>query len=111
MRYLVEFPLEDSDGSVIFEVDDVMLDDGIAPAGRKRERNIISAQETLEAAVDRIKPAAEVIIRKLANLTQMPDEIEAEFGIKLTAEAGAIIASTSAEVHYKITLKWKRESG
>ncbi len=64
MRYLVEFPLEDSDGSVIFEVDDVMLDDGIAPAGRKRERNIISAQETLEAAVDRIKPAAEVIIRK-----------------------------------------------
>jgi hypothetical protein len=35
--------------------------------------------------------------------------VEVKFGIKMSGELGAIIASGSGEVNYEITLKWKRE--
>ncbi len=32
-----------------------------------------------------------------------------EFGLKLSAEAGAFVASVGGEAHYKVTLKWRGE--
>jgi hypothetical protein len=57
----------------------------------------------------RIKPAATAIISKLRELNQPPDTIGVEFGIKLSAGAGAILASAGAEANFKVTLTWKRE--
>ncbi len=31
------------------------------------------------------------------------------FGLKMNAEAGAVIASGGVEANYKVTLTWKRE--
>jgi hypothetical protein len=36
------------------------------------------------------------------------DEITAEFGLVLSAEGNAIIAKGSAEVHFTVTLTWKK---
>ncbi|MFE2032629.1 CU044_2847 family protein [Streptomyces scopuliridis] len=35
-----------------------------------------------------------------------PDGVELEFGVKLMAEAGAVIAKTSAEGHMTVKLSW-----
>ncbi len=37
-----------------------------------------------------------------------PDEFEVEFGIVLSAESGVVLAKGSADVHFNVTLSWKR---
>jgi len=67
------------------------------------------AGQTFEAALDKIRPAAQAIIQKLRALHDPPDEIEVEFGLKLNAQAGAFIAAAGTEANYRVTLTWKRE--
>ena len=40
-----------------------------------------------------------------------PDEIAVEFGIALGAKAGAVIAKGTADVHFTVSLTWKRAAG
>ncbi len=104
MKRLVEFPLEDG-GTILVEVD-VPEEMGMVPAARGGEV-VHRAQQTFEAAVGKIRPAAQVIIGKLRTLHDPPDEIEVEFGLKMSAEAGAIVAAGGVEANYKVKLTWK----
>jgi hypothetical protein len=110
MKRLIEFPMED--GATILVEAEVPEEPGMIPAARG-ERGVLKAQQTfeqtLEAALDRIRPAAQVLIQKLRALHDPPDEIQVEFGLSLNAQAGAFIAAASTEAHYKITLTWRRE--
>lgn len=106
MKRLVEFPLE-AGGAVIVEVEEAELEAGVVRASRPGEIAARAAQ-TFEAALEKIKPAASAIIAKLRSLSDPPDEMEVEFGLKLSAEAGAVVASSSIQAHYTVTLKWKR---
>lgn len=48
----------------------------------------------------------------MANFREMevrPDEVQVEFGVKLSAQAGAVIAKTGVEGHLKIKLTWTRD--
>jgi hypothetical protein len=40
-----------------------------------------------------------------------PDTKEVEFGIKLTAEAGALISKVAGEGHFTVRLAWSGTSG
>ena len=104
LKHLVEFPLEGG-GSVVVELDEAELT-GTVRAARPGEI-VAKANQTFEEALDRVKPAASILITKLRDLVESPDEIEVEFGLKLHADAGAFVASAGGEAHYKITLKWK----
>ena len=42
-------------------------------------------------------------------MTEIPDEIELEFSVKFSADAGVIIAKAGAEASATITLTWKKE--
>ena len=103
MKQLIEFPIQDG-GALLVEVD-APMPDGVVKATRPGEV-VAKAKETLEEALDKIKPASEAIITRLRGLRDAPDEIGVEFGIKLSAEAGAFIASAGVEANYKVTLKW-----
>jgi hypothetical protein len=106
MRRLLEFSLEDG-GSIIVEVEDLQRESGLAPAARSNEV-VTKVSQTFEAAIERLKPAAGAIIAKVRSLNDPPNEIEVEFGLKLSAEAGAVLAVASTEANYKVTLKWKQ---
>lgn len=106
MKRLVAFPLE-AGGSVIVEVDEPESEGGVVRAARPGEI-AETARQTFEAALDKIKPSATVIIAKLRSLSDPPDEMELAFGLKLSASAGAVVASASVEANYTVTLKWKR---
>ena len=43
-------------------------------------------------------------------MARKPDEVEIEFGVKLNAEAGALIARTGTEGHFQVTVRWSKES-
>ena len=113
MRKLVEFPLEDG-GTVVVEVDEPAAGDG---AGRDQVTRGIAprelttrAGETFETAFSRIEPVAHAIVTKLRQLADSPDEIQVEFGVTLSAQAGAIVAHAAGEANFRVTLSWKRDS-
>ena len=106
MKRHVEFPLE-GDGSVVVEVDEP---EGAGAVRAGREADLPEkAQLTFEQALGRVQPAAEAIITKQRDLSDAPDQVGVEFGLKLNAAAGAIVASAGVEANYKVTLTWKRE--
>ena len=105
MKRLIEFPLKEG-GTLVVEVDEPETPGQVVKASTKPGAIAETAKQTFEEALDKIKPAAQSIITKLRGLHDEPDEIEVEFGIKLNAVAGAIIASAGVEANYKVTLKW-----
>jgi hypothetical protein len=105
MKHLIEFPLEDG-GSILIEVEVEETEGGIVPAARPGEI-AAKAEQTFEAALDKVKPVASAVIAKLRDLSDLPDEVGVEFGIKLGAKAGAFIASADSEANFKVTLTWK----
>jgi len=71
---------------------------------------VLQATQSFEEAIEIVKPLASVLITKLREgLTTPASEVEVKFGLKLSAEVGAIIASVGGDVNFEITLKWKEE--
>ncbi|MEL4893904.1 CU044_2847 family protein [Crocosphaera sp. Alani8] len=109
MKPLIKFPL-DGDDSILIEVEELPtseVDEGLV-ANYPGQQVVVQAQTSFADAMDKIKPVAANIIGKLRELKDSPDEVEVKFGIKMTAEMGAIIASANVEGNYEITLKWKK---
>jgi hypothetical protein len=106
MKQLVEFPLEDG-STILIEVDELGYEGSITKASRSGDL-IAKASQTLEQALEVVRPAACAIHKKLRDLHEQPDEIEVEFGLKLSVEAGAFVAAAGMDANYTITLKWKK---
>lgn len=106
MKRLVEFPLEDGT-SLLVEVDETEEEAGLTRVSRHDPGVIERAQQTLEKSLDRVRPAAQYILEKLQGLHDSPDEIEVEFGLKLSAGSGIILAA--GEANYNVKLKWVKE--
>lgn len=109
MRYLLEFPVEGQDDSVVVEVFTVESDEGDVPAAKPGEI-AYKANQSFEQALEPLKHTVNALVGKLRGLHEAPNEIEIEFGLKMSAEAGAIVAAVGVEANYKVTLKWKRDS-
>jgi hypothetical protein len=102
---LVEFPLEDG-GTILVEVADAHTE-GRVTRGLDRDGLTEQTQHTFEQAISRIQPAATSIIAKLRGIPEAPDEVNVEFGLELSAEAGAFIASASTSANFKVSLTWR----
>jgi Trypsin-co-occurring domain 1 len=106
---LIEFPVGGGQ-SVIVQVEDSAA--GPVTRGIGSAQSItIRASQTFEDAISRVRPAAETIVAQLRSLAAAPDEVEVEFGLTLSAEAGAFIAAASTEANFKLTLTWRRPDG
>ena len=106
-KQLVEYTLNDGT-SFLVEIEEAeggAIERVALPSGEM----VLKAQQTFEEALERVKPVASVIISQLKELKTPATEVEVKFGLKLTADAGAIFASVGGEVTYEITLKWKDE--
>lgn len=103
-KRLIEFNI-DGDQTVLIEVDEPMeISGGLIPAGLDDSAVAVKASLSFEAAIAKVKPVARAIINQLNELKA--DEVEVEFGLKLSMEAGAIIASGGVEANYTVKLKW-----
>jgi Trypsin-co-occurring domain 1 len=68
---------------------------------------IVEAIVPFQIALSQVKNAAEAMIDGLRSLANPADELILEFGVKLTAETGAVIAKVATDAHFTVTLKWK----
>lgn len=101
-KQVVEFQTR-ADQTVQVEVEAV--DGGTVLAGGRTL--VTKAQKRFEEAISVIHPITESVIASLRDLAHAPAEVCVEFGIKLSAKADVIIASTDAEANFKISLTWK----
>lgn len=67
---------------------------------------VAKLDEPLEAALASARPAAETVINTFKALS--PDEVSIEFGLRIDAEVGAVIAKTGVGAHFTVALKWSR---
>jgi hypothetical protein len=108
MAYLVEVPVEGG-GRLLVQALDEDVSGRLELAALRPGEIIARAGESLETTLDQIKPAIQAVVSRLTAMC--PDEATVEFGILLGAETGAIVAKGTAEVHFTITLTWKRAVG
>ena len=104
---LIEYELDDGK-TILVEVAEPVLG-GLAPVCRTTA-TIVKAQSTLSEAVGKVRPIAESIINNLSSVTTRPDEISVEFGLKLSSNAGAVLATVGMECNYVIKMTWKKDS-
>jgi hypothetical protein len=102
---IVEFPL-DGGGSVQVEVAPT---GAVAPAGHAKLVTV--AQRTLQEALEPIRPVAVGVLRQMKDLAESPDKISMEFGVKLSAEAGLVVARGTTEANFVVKLEWSRPGG
>ncbi len=107
MKRLVEFPL-DQGGSVLIEVDEPMTGPTVRGLGKDRSALVEEADKTFEAATAAVTPAARSLIARLRSVEDPPDEVGIEFGVQLSAQTGAFIASVAAEANFKVSMTWRR---
>jgi len=109
MKRLVEFP-SDSGEPILVEIEDVGLS-GETRRCLSASAVVERAQTSFEDALDRVRPMATGLVGKLRAIGDAagspPDEVQVQFGIVLSAEAGAVLASASAEANYSVTMTWK----
>ncbi|WP_282795807.1 CU044_2847 family protein [Streptomyces sp. CC224B] len=67
------------------------------------------AARTFESTLDSARAAAEAALRVFRDGTLKPDSVEIEFGVRMTAEAGAVLVKGSAEGHLLVRLAWSPE--
>jgi hypothetical protein len=105
---LVTFALGDAEDGVVVELDDTV---GVVRAARGGDAPG-RATAAFETGFGQVRAAAAHALEQLSTLPRRPDTVELEFGIKFSAEAGAILARTGAEGHLKVRMVWDdRPSG
>ena len=100
---LVQFDLANG-ATMVAELD-------VAPGVSRVSRDgmLAKATGTLEDALTRVRDAAATALSQFQDMAHQPDDVEIKFGVKLDAQAGAVIAKTGVQGHFEIKLTWKRE--
>jgi hypothetical protein len=65
-------------------------------------------QVKFEDALDVVRCNAKAFTRKVRELTDSPDQMELNFGLKATGEGQLIIAKAALEANYTVKLTWSR---
>ena len=105
-KQLVEFELEDG-SKFLVEVEEPEDTSSIEKAALPSGKEIAKARQTFSEAIDNIKPVVASLSNKFKDLG--PKEMEVKFGVKLSADAGAILTSVGGEVAFEVTVKWSQD--
>ncbi|MCX4392887.1 MULTISPECIES: CU044_2847 family protein [unclassified Streptomyces] len=103
MTALMEFTTE-SGATVTVEVDRHTQGAQLVALGD--DNTLARAGRTFDSALTGIRSAAESALAVFRDGALKPDGVELEFGVKITAEAGAVIAKSAVEGHLTVKLSW-----
>jgi hypothetical protein len=105
MAYLVEVPVSGG-GHVRVQASADDLPAGLELASLRPGEIAARAGETLEQALEEVKPAIRGVLDWMMSLGT--DEVTVDFGLALGAETGVVITKGTAEIHFSVGLTWKR---
>lgn len=81
-------------------------DEGPVKAGRLGER-VHEVSASLQELLKPVTDMSEVLLDHLSRAK--PAELEVEFGIALSAQAGAVITKTAVNGNLKVKMRWRRD--
>jgi Trypsin-co-occurring domain 1 len=90
-------------GQVLFDSENLAAV-GPQRVSRQGSNIVVQLDERLNDALATVRPAADAVIRTFQTLR--PHELTVEFGLRVDAEAGCVIAKTSMAGHFTVTMKW-----
>src|SRR5262245_17208128 len=79
--------------------------------GKDRCSLVEKGDKTFEDATAAVTPAARSLIARLRSIDNPPDEVGIQFGVQLSAQTGAFIASVAAEANFTVSMTWRRHHG
>lgn len=104
MAAYVELPLDDS-GDDLIRVE--VSNEGLVRAGAG---DVIGrATERFDQAIAQVVRMGQDAVRRAREAASPPDAIDVELGLKLTAKTGFVVAESSGEANFKVTLRWTNE--
>lgn len=106
MSRLVEVPLA-SGGSITVEVDDGPR---VMRGGDRGADLVERGGRTLDESLGAIAPALQEVLNKLRGVSSELSQIEVELGLKLTGEAGMVVARAGAEANFRVLVRWERSA-
>jgi hypothetical protein len=95
-------------GGIVVEVD--ANESGFTSVSRKPGEAIHDVQARFDDALEGVRKAVTSALKKFRDEIHDVDGVEIEFGVKLNAEAGGVIARTAAEGHMVVKLSWSRSA-
>ncbi|NUO99410.1 MAG: hypothetical protein HOW71_04520 [Nonomuraea sp.] len=100
---------ETDTGPIVVEVSDD--EPGFESIARRPGEVIHDAQDKFESALISLRGAARSALEIFRDDVLKPDGVDIEFGVKLNATAGAVIAKSTVEGHLVVKLRWERGTG
>jgi hypothetical protein len=106
MTRLVEVPMKEG-GSLLVEVKEP--ESGVVRAAAPGE--IVKACDTLESALEMVKPTASAILKKMQDMPVSPEEISLQFGLGLKIDSSGILrmfVSGETNANFQVSFTWKK---
>ncbi|MGW5861665.1 CU044_2847 family protein [Streptomyces sp. NPDC055239] len=103
MGNLARLPVEGG-GSILFEAS--TMTEGPVKAGRIGD-TIHELPRTVQEALHPVTAMARAALQQVQQAA--PHEVVIEFGVDMTAEAGAVIAKSQAGCHLNVIVTWRAE--
>jgi len=107
MKQVVEYA-SDQGGSILVEVDEASAGPVMRGSGTDRFSLVEKADRTFEDATATVTPAARSLIARLRSIDDPPDEVGIVFGVQLSAQTGAFVASVAAQANFTVSMTWRR---
>lgn len=96
----------------IDEEQPILVDFAPAPGVRKTALSVEQLAEKSAQALDVAMGTVRQMAQRTSSLREtLPDEftkVKLEFGVKLDAEAGALVSQVDSEANINVTLTWER---
>ncbi|WP_333748469.1 CU044_2847 family protein [Streptomyces sp. IBSBF 2394] len=105
MGDVVSFALPDGGRVLVEPVDEDVY--GLQEISVNGSTVVRRAQEGLGDALDGIRRMAAEAHSRMTSLTVAPKRLELEFGVKLSGEAGAVVAKATGEAHLIVRAVWE----
>lgn len=106
---------DEKDGAILVEVDEEEIpskEEGVVKVGVKDvlHNTVAVAQNTFYTAIKQaIHYNVQGLMDAVHSLPEPPNEVEINFGLKITGEAGNVaVAKASGETNYTVKLSWKK---
>lgn len=118
MAKYIQFETEsDNDEVILVEVEEEEVpssERGVVKVGIKNvlHNTVAIAQTSFSSAIKKaIQNNVQGLIDAIHSLPEPPTEVEINFGLKMTGEAGNIaVGKAGGEVNYTVKLSWKQKS-
>ncbi|WP_369393628.1 CU044_2847 family protein [Streptomyces sp. CG1] len=106
---IMEFPLDDG-SAVLVRVSDGQALSQLRTRGASTSAVIEKAEGTFESVMQAVRVVTRGVATQVEGLVQRPDVLVVQFGVELTAQAGAIITAAGASAQLTVSLTWNKQA-